>query len=87
MDELGISAARLGQLLDAQAAYIVKRTSPLKDELSQRAAFRDYGRGWIKANIANGNLVARPRGNRLVLSRAEIETLRAVENSPKIKFK
>ena len=85
---MGKQARQLALLLDPLAAMMVKKIHPVKDELSMNAAYKEYGRAWIEEQRFKGNLTARAKGNRLVLSRAEIETLRAVyEQTPKVIIK
>lgn len=88
MDVIGQKAAQLALLLEPLAAMMVKRIHPVDDEISMNAAYREYGRAWIEAHRERGNLLPRGKGNKLVLSRADIETLRAVESErPKVSLK
>lgn len=88
MDNLGLQAQQLSLLLEPLAAMMVKKIHPIKDELTKNAACREYGRGWIEKQILEGNLTPRVKGQQRIFSRAEIETLRAVDiMTPKIKVK
>ena len=75
-------------LLEPLAAMMVKKIHPVQDELTKNAACREYGRGWIEMHILNGNLTPKVKGQKRILARAEIETLRAVESqTPKVSIK
>lgn len=85
MDDLGRQAQQLQLLLEPLAAMMVKKIHPVQDELTKNAAYREYGRGWIEEQILAGNLTPRAKGQKRVLSRADIETLRAVSmQAPKV---
>ena len=88
MDSIGQQARQLANLLEPLAAMMLKRIHPLDDELSMSAAYKAYGRVWIEDHRRRGNLTPHRRGNRLLLSRADCETLLAVDNqTPKVIFK
>ena len=88
MTELGIQARELANLLEPLAAMMVKKIHPIQDEISMNAAYREYGRTWIEEQRLNGNLTPVTKGNRRVLSRADIEALRAVySRTPKVTIK
>lgn len=78
MTDIGIQAQQLSLLLEPLAAMMVKKIHPVRDELTKNAAYREYGRTWIDEQIRLGNLVPRAKGQQRILSRADIETLRAV---------
>lgn len=85
MNEIGLQAQQLANLLEPLAAMMVKKIHPIQDEVSMNAAYRDYGRAWVERHRLNGNITPRQKGQRLVLSRAELETLRAVDDAtPKV---
>ena len=79
MTDIGIQAQQLTLLLEPLAAMMVKKIHPVKDELTKNAAYREYGRGWIDEQIRLGNLIPHTKGQQRILSRADIETLRAVD--------
>lgn len=81
MNEIGIQARQLANLLEPLAAMMVKKIRPVEDEISLNAAYKAFGRAWVDEQRANGNITPRSKGNRLILSRAELETLKAVSNA------
>lgn len=86
MDNDGIRARELRDNLRALVAVIISEYSPKDDELSMAAAYRDYGRSWVNRQVENGNLEVRfKETGRKVLSRADIESLKAVE-TPYVKI-
>lgn len=85
MDSIGIQAKQLYNLLEPIAAMMVKRIHPVEDEVSMNAAYREYGRTWVEEQRLIGNITPRRKGKRLVLSRAELDTLRVVsDQTPKV---
>ena len=75
-------------MLEPLAAMMVKKIRPLDDEISMNEAYRSYGRAWVEDQRRRGNITPRSRGNRLILSRSELETVRAVcDQTPEVIFK
>lgn len=88
MNDIGLQARQLYNLLEPLAAMMVKKIHPIQDEISVNAANKEYGRAWVEEQRFNGNITPRAKGKRLVFSRAELETLRAVDNTtPKVKIR
>lgn len=79
MDEIGLQAQRLSEVLDPLAAMIVKKIRPVDDDLSTNAAYKAFGRAWVEDQRRRGNIFPTSRGQRLIWSRAELETLRSVD--------
>lgn len=85
MDNIGMEAQRLTLLLEPLAAMMVKKIRPVEDELSTNAAYKAFGRAWVEDQRRRGNLSPIVKGQRLVWSRSELETLRAVDmQHPKV---
>lgn len=88
MDNLGKAAKQLNTLLRPLVAMMIQELRPKDDELSMNAAYERYGRAWIEDQRNKGNLLCRYKGNRKVLSIADIECLRTAEQEmPKPVFK
>ena len=81
MTDIGLQARQLSNLLEPLAAMMVKKIRPVEDELTLNAAYKTFGRAWVERQRLEGNLTLRPKGKYLILSRAELETLRAVDNA------
>lgn len=61
------------------ADAVIKRISPVDDDLSQREAISKYGNQWLR-DMERRQLAHPHRiGNRKVYSRHELDTLRAIE--------
>lgn len=58
---------------------MLKATNPQLDDLSQRQTFALYGRSWTEDMTRQDKLHARRVGNKIIYSRNECETLRAVQ--------
>lgn len=87
MTDIGLQARQLANLLEPLAAMMVKKINPVKDDISLNAAYKAFGRAWVEKQRFNGNLTIRSKGKYLILSRAELETLRAVDNAtPQVKL-
>lgn len=54
---------------------------PQGDLMSTAAAYREYGQAWVKRNIEAGRLKTLWHGNRKMVSRAEMERVKAKENA------
>ena len=88
MDNVGIAAQKLTLLLKPMAAMIVKEIRPVDDDISVNLAYKTYGRNWVERHRVAGNLQERKHGNRTILSRAQIECLRAAElDTPQLVFR
>lgn len=88
MTDIGIQAKQLANLLEPLAAMMVKKISPVKDDITLNAAYKAFGRAWVEEQRFAGNITPRAKGKYLILSRAELETLRAVDNAtPKVRVK
>ena len=61
------------------ADAILKRTSPVKDDMSEREARRAYGTRWLKAMREKGLADAHRIGGRWIYSRHQLDCLRAAE--------
>ena len=81
MDNLGITAQAIGEMLAPMVAMFVKEVAPAKDEMSKTKAYKAYGRTWIEKQIARGNLATRNKGGIILVSRAAIELLKKAETS------
>lgn len=60
------------------AAEVTRRLRPEDDRISEREAFRIYGRGFVKANA--DRLTVTANGNRKDYSRAELEQVKAARS-------
>lgn len=58
-----------------------KIQKPQSDLMSTAAAYREYGQAWVKRQIEAGRLKALWHGNKKMLSRAEMERIKAKENA------
>ena len=88
MNQVGLEAQKLANVLKPMVALIVKEIRPLDDDISMNAAYKTYGRLWIEGHRREGNLQERRRGRRIYLSRAQIELLRTAElNTPQLVFR
>lgn len=88
MDELGIKAKQLTLLLEPLAAMMVKRIRPIEDDLSTNAAYKAFGRAWVEDQRRRGNIDPIVKGQRLVWSRSQLETLRSADMMvPKVVLK
>lgn len=58
-----------------------KIQKPQGDLMSTSAAFREYGQAWVTRNVDAGRLKTLWHGNRKMLSRSEMERLKAKENA------
>lgn len=54
---------------------------PQRDRISTSAAYREYGQAWVKRMVERGILKVVCHGNRKMLSRAEMERVKAKENA------
>lgn len=61
------------------ADAILKRTAPVKDELSTREARAAYGTRWLREVTEAGLVQAYTDGNRKVFSRHQLDCLRAAQ--------
>lgn len=87
MNEIGLQAKQLANLLEPLAAMMVKKINPVKDDMTLNAAYKAFGRAWVEKQRFQGNITLRAKGKYLILSRAELETLRAVDNAtPQVKL-
>lgn len=89
MDSIGRSAEELRRVLKPMVAMFVAEITPKKDSISISKAYSEYGRRWVNAQRERGNLNVRetPTG-RLMVSRVELECLRAAEaEAPRAIFK
>lgn len=66
-------------LSDIVADAILKKTSPVKDDLSEREAKAAYGSGWMKKMRKEGLADCHRIGNRVVYSRHQLDCLRIAE--------
>lgn len=82
MTQDGIQANELRRFLKPFVAMVVQEVAPRKDELSANQAYKDYGRRWIDAKTESGDLTPRYVNQRKLYSKAQIETLKAVESVP-----
>lgn len=60
------------------AAEVIRQMRPADDHISQRQAFRDYGRAFVEANA--DRLSTYTSGNRKVYSRSELEQVKAAKS-------
>lgn len=61
------------------ADAILKRTSPVRDDLSEREAKQAYGTRWLLAMKEKGLADAHRVGGRWIYSRHQLDCLRAAE--------
>lgn len=88
MDSVGLAANKLMLLLKPMVAMVVKEIRPVDDEITVNLAYKTYGRVWVERHRLAGNLQERKRGNRTILSRAQIEALRTAElDTPHLVFR
>lgn len=80
MDSIGQAAEQLRALLDPMVALLVRQVRPQEDDITMAAAYKEFGRRWVDSHNHRGNLQFRTKGKRRVLSRADLESLRAAEN-------
>lgn len=79
MDSIGVMAEQLSSVLEPLAAMIVRKIKPSDDDMSMRAAQREYGFAWVNDHARRGNIEFRAKGKRQVVSRTQLELLRASE--------
>ena len=82
MDFLGHSAFELQSMLRPIVDLIVKEIHPTKDEISLNEARSKYPRRWVDSQLERGNLKRVHRGNRWVVSSADLACLWAAEHEP-----
>lgn len=61
------------------ADAILKRTNPVKDDLSEREAKAAYGTRWLRRMREEGLAEAHRIGGKVVYSRHQLDCLRAAE--------
>lgn len=61
------------------ADAILKRTSPVKDDMSEREAKAAYGTRWLRQKREEGLADAHRIGGRMIYSRHQLDCLRAAE--------
>lgn len=54
---------------------------PQKDRMSTREAYREYGQAWVMRQVEAGVLKVVKHGNRKLISRSELERIKAKENA------
>lgn len=60
------------------AAEVIRQLRPADDRISQRQAFRDYGRAFVESHA--NQLSTYANGNRKMFSRAELERIKAAKS-------
>lgn len=69
------------QMTDAIADAVVKRTTPQQDDISEREAFRQFGRYWV-TQMAKADLIHPYRvGGKKIYSRHELDTVRLTQRT------
>lgn len=63
------------------ADAIIRRTQPMRDDISTNEAHKIYGRQWLETMVRNGQVHPHPQGNRMIYSRYELDTARAVDRA------
>ncbi|MCR5352300.1 MAG: hypothetical protein K6E35_07400 [Bacteroidales bacterium] len=63
---------RLMSLTTMMADEILRRVFPVKDNISQRTAYKEYGPGIVKQAEESGKLTIRRIGNKKMFSRREL---------------
>lgn len=58
-----------------------KIQKPQSDLMSTSQAFKEYGQAWVKKHLEGGNLAVVRHGNRKMVSRSEMERVKAKENA------
>lgn len=81
MDATTILYNDLLTMTDLIADAVVKKVYPVQDDLSTREAYKAYGRVWIEEKVMEGKVRGRRVGGKVIYSRHELDTLRAVERS------
>jgi hypothetical protein len=66
-------------LSDLVADAIIKKTAPIKDDMSERQAEKAYGARWLRRMREQGLAIPNYIGNRTVYSRHKLDCLRAAE--------
>lgn len=61
------------------ADAILKKTSPVKDDISEREAKQAYGTRWLRQMKEKGLAEVHRVGGRLIYSRHQLDCLRAAE--------
>jgi len=61
------------------ADAIIKKTAPVKDDISERQAAAAYGARWLRKMKEQGLAEPHYIGNKLVYSRHQLDCLRAAE--------
>lgn len=85
MDTFGERASEIRSLLQPIVALIVKELRPRDDEMSMNRAYDTYTRAWVDHHVAAGNIHRVRRGNKWVVSHAELQCLWAAEHeAPRI---
>ena len=64
---------------DLVADAVIKRTSPVKDDLSERQACAAYGTRWLRDKRKQGLADAHRIGGKLIYSRHQLDCIRAAE--------
>lgn len=81
--QLRIESAAIG------AEIVLKRLGLIKDEISQREAYREFGQSRVQS-WRNMGLIKRikagPGNSKSTYSRIELETIRNIENQRKLKI-
>ena len=79
---MGLSEETLSALqrcVDLIADAIVKKTSPIEDEISERQANAKYGKGWMRFHKKRKNINYYRKGRTRVYSIHELDCLVAAE--------
>lgn len=67
------------QFSDVIAAAIIKRTQPVRDDLSESEARKAYGTRWLAGKVRDGLAHFSRIGNKKVFSRHQLDCLRLAE--------
>lgn len=82
-DAIQILKEDLLELADLFAAAVVKRTNPIKDEITQRQARKEFGAVWLKNQEERNRVKGRRKGSHenspIVYSRLELIAVREAE--------
>lgn len=79
MNTFNLLVTDIDSLTTAIAAAVVKITTPIKDDISERQARSAYGTRWLNRQIKLGLVKPSYTGNKKVFSRHRLDCIRAAE--------
>ncbi len=79
MNSISVLAKQYAELSEMIADAILRRTSPVSDELSEAEAKKAYGTRWLNRMRDEGLATFHRKGNRKMFSRHQLDCLQAAE--------